>query len=258
MRRWIRLIGRLYPAHWRRRYGAEFDALLEDASPTWRNAVDVGWNALEMHMNAWSFPKLAVVCGLAGAISAAALAVRMPDKYISEAVLTVSGDEQSTRFFRDRVIQRAFSRNSLSELIQEDDIYATDRQRMPLDDVIERMRHDITITAANSATGDPKNFAFVMRYVYRDPVRAQRTTYELASRIVEANLVEAMRANKSESNAERRSTGTRLQIIVPPSLPRKPAKPNRFLITILGVGAGLALAVLAAVAMRLSRAPAQT
>ena len=121
MRRWIRLIARLYPARWRQRYGAEFDALLDDATPTWRNAVDVGWGALETHINTRSFPKVALVCALTGAILAAAMAVRMPDKYISEAVLRVSGDEQSTPFFRDRavhqVLQRALSRNSLKDFL---------------------------------------------------------------------------------------------------------------------------------------------
>ena len=258
MRRWIRLAARLYPARWRRRYGAEFDALLEDATPTWRDAIDVGLGALEMHMNAWSFPKLAIVCGLAGAILAAAMAVRMPDNYISEAVLRVSGDEQSTQFFSDRVVQPALSRTSLSELIQKNDLYPTDRRRMPLEDVIERMRHDIRITVASSATADPKNFAFVVQYVYRDPVRAQRTTSELVSKMMEANLVAGMRANQAKSNAERRSTGTTLQTFDPPSLPQRPTSPNRFLITALGVGAGLALAVLAAVAMRLRRPAAQT
>jgi uncharacterized protein involved in exopolysaccharide biosynthesis len=258
VRSWIRLAARLYPARWRQRYGAEFDALLEDATPTWRNAVDVGWSALEMHMNMWSFPKLAVVCGLAGAILAAAMAVRMPDKYTSEAVLRVSGDEQSPQVFLDRVIQRALSRSSLGELIQKNDLYATDRQRMPLEDVIERMRHDIAITVANSATADPKNFAFVVRYVYRDPAQAQRTTYELASKIVEENLAEAMRTNQAKSDAERRSTGTTLQILGLPSLPQRPSRPNRLLITALGVAAGLALAVLAAVAMRLRRPAAPT
>jgi uncharacterized protein involved in exopolysaccharide biosynthesis len=256
MRRWIRLIAWLYPARWRRRYGAEFDALLEDATPTWRNAVDVGWGALEMHMNTWHFPKRAVGFALTGAILGAALAIHMPDKYVSEAVIRVSGDAQSSQFFRDRVVQRALSRNSLSELIQKNDLYATDRRRMPLEDVIKRMRHDIAITAANSGTADPGDFGFVMRYAYPDPVRAQRTTDELASTMVKANLVEVMSANRAESNLEHRTTGSRLQILGPASLPRGSAQPNRFLITALGVGAGLAMAVLAAVAKRVHRAAA--
>ena len=252
----MRLIARLYPPRWRERYGAEFDALLEDATPTWRSAVDVGWGALKMHLHTWRFPKYAVGFALTGAILAAALAIHMPDKYVSEAVIRVSGGAQSSQFFRDRVVQRALSRNSLSEVIQKNDLYATDRRHMPLEDVIQRMRHDIAITAADSGTADPGDFGFVMRYAYPDPLRAQRTTDELVSGMMKANLMEAISANRAESNLERRSTGSRLQILRSASLPRRPVQPNRFLITALGFGAGLALAVLAAVAKRVHRVAA--
>lgn len=43
MRRTVRLLGPLYPSSWRRRYGAEFDALLEDTAPTGRDAIDILW-----------------------------------------------------------------------------------------------------------------------------------------------------------------------------------------------------------------------
>ena len=257
MRSWIRLAARLYPARWRRRYGAEFDALLEDATPTWRTVIDVGWGAVEMHMNIWRFPKIAVICGLAGAILGAVIAVRMPDRYISETVLTLSGDEQNPQFLRDRFVQLALSGGSLGELIRRNDLYAKDRRRIPLEDVIVRMRHDIAITPAKSATADPKNFAFVLRYIYPDPVQAQRTTEELIRKMMEAGVEEGLRANQAKGDAERRSTGTKLSVFDPPSLPQRPAGPNRLLITALGVCAGLTLAVLTAVVMRL-RPVAQT
>jgi hypothetical protein len=33
MKRTMRFLARLYPSSWRKRYGAELDALLEDATP---------------------------------------------------------------------------------------------------------------------------------------------------------------------------------------------------------------------------------
>jgi hypothetical protein len=36
MKRLVRLAARLYPTWWRRRYAAEFEALLEDVTPTGR------------------------------------------------------------------------------------------------------------------------------------------------------------------------------------------------------------------------------
>ena len=41
MKRLIRFLARLYPTRWRERYGEEFDALLEDSLPRWRDAWDV-------------------------------------------------------------------------------------------------------------------------------------------------------------------------------------------------------------------------
>lgn len=259
MRSWIRLIARLYPKDWRQRYGTEFDALLEDARPRWRDGLDILWGALEMHMMKSTFPKLAAVCSLVGAIVAAGVALWMQDKYISEAVLRVtSTDRQSRQYFRDRVLQRALSRNSLGELILENDLYATDRQRMTLDDVIERMRHDIAITLSDSAAADPQHFALVVRYVYRDPAQAQNTTNILVAKMITANLVEAAEAaDQAERKADYRRVAITLRLVDPPSLPRRPAGRNRLLITTLVIGIALVLAVLGAVSTRLRRPAAQ-
>ena len=258
MRSWIRLIARLYPKSWRQRYGAEFDAFLEDAKPTWRDGFDVLRRAFEMRMKAWNFPKLAVVCGVGGAIVSVGVAFQLPDRYISEAVLRVtSTDQQSRQYFRDQIVHRAFSRSSLGELILKNGLYATDRQRMTLDDVIERMRHDIVITLTDSA--DPKHFAFVVRYVYPDPAQAQSTADALVAKMIEVNLVEAIEAARlAATGAGRRHAGTTLQLVHPPNLPQKPVGLNRLLITTLGIGTGVVLAVLATVAMRLRGPATQT
>jgi len=66
----IRFAARLYPAAWRERYAAELDVLLEDMGLNWRDLGDVLGGALATHMTAWSFLRLAFICGLAGAIIA--------------------------------------------------------------------------------------------------------------------------------------------------------------------------------------------
>ena len=82
-------------------------------------------------MRMWTFPKLAVVCGLLGAILAAAIAVRIPHQYVSEALLVVSGDVTGLQGFRDQVLERAFSEASIRELIRKNDLYAAERRRIP-------------------------------------------------------------------------------------------------------------------------------
>lgn len=46
MKRLARWLARLYPRQWRARYGAEFDALLEDMNLTWRDVFGVALAAL--------------------------------------------------------------------------------------------------------------------------------------------------------------------------------------------------------------------
>jgi len=41
MKRLLRLAARAYPAAWRVRYGVEFEALLDEVKPRWRDIVDV-------------------------------------------------------------------------------------------------------------------------------------------------------------------------------------------------------------------------
>jgi hypothetical protein len=170
-----------------------------------------------------------------------------------------STDQQSRQYFRNQIVQRAFSRSSLGELILKNGLYATDRQRMTLDAVIERMRHDIVITLTDSPAADPKHFAFVVRYVCPDPAQAQSTADALVAKMIEANLAEAIDpARLAETGTERRHAGTTLQLVHPPSLPQRPVGLNRLLITTLGIGTGVVLAVLATVAMRLRGPATQT
>jgi hypothetical protein len=44
-----RLVG-LYPAPWRRRYGDEFLALLEERPPTGAQVLDIAWSAIDAHL----------------------------------------------------------------------------------------------------------------------------------------------------------------------------------------------------------------
>jgi hypothetical protein len=71
MRTLLRWAVRLYPAAWRERYGAEFDALLEDISPSFGDVCDVFGAALRARLTPPSYPSLAAVAG-------SSMALRMP------------------------------------------------------------------------------------------------------------------------------------------------------------------------------------
>lgn len=84
----IRLAVRLYPACWRRRYGREFDALLADLSPGWRDLIDVTLGALTMRLH--SLVSIPAGCAIAGALIGTVVAVQSPTLYASSATLSLS------------------------------------------------------------------------------------------------------------------------------------------------------------------------
>ncbi len=70
MRTLIRWAARLYPEAWRERYAAEFDALLEDISPSFRDLCDVLGGALKA--------RLTTASPLSLAVAGSSLTLRMP------------------------------------------------------------------------------------------------------------------------------------------------------------------------------------
>src|SRR5262249_32765100 len=150
------------------------------------------------------------------------------------------------------------SRTSLSNIIQQPnlDLYKRDRARMPLEDVIENMRHDIGIQIDPTHSVAGRSLAFHVQFIYRDRVKAQATVQALITRFVDSNLIlqqdrqskavyddvdrlEARIAvlekrlgisNQQPATAHAtfiRRDGEALAVLDPPSLPMKPATPNR-------------------------------
>jgi len=68
MKRILKWLAQLYPAAWRARYGAEYEALLEEREPRVRDVVDVAWGAMKMQMTAWGSARIVLGCALAGVL----------------------------------------------------------------------------------------------------------------------------------------------------------------------------------------------
>lgn len=243
MKRGFRLAARLYPRAWRERYGAEFEALLEDAGLSWRDLPDVLRGALAMQIRTWDFRKLVAACTLAGAITAAGFSLRMPDRYVSTSVIAVQ--PAAGALVPDAgiqwLLQQAFSAPALEKLIRNEDLYPADRRRRSRDEVIARMRQDVQVVLHRS---DGHLSAFSVQYSYGDPVQAQRAASALTAQLLGANMTAAM---------ERPSPGLTLQVLDPPDLPGRPVSPNRLLITGAGTVVGFLIAALATLAMRPAR-----
>ena len=77
--------------------------------------------------------------------------------------------------------QEVLSRTSLAETVQDLDLYKKERQRIPLEDVIEQMRQNIRIEASSSSP-----FVSSISFAYPDQVKAQAAVRELTAKFTES------------------------------------------------------------------------
>jgi hypothetical protein len=232
-KKWIRLAARLYPSHWRRRYETEFQALLDDASPRWRDVLDVFWGAVKMQIAFWNPRNITVACGLAGLIMAGSASLALPNIYVSRAVLRVgfptATDPAGQADRMSLLTAEVFSRHSLAEIIQRPNLnlYPRAREHKPIEDVIESMKEkDIKV---EMLTRGPSGMTFILSFVYPDRQIAQGVTQALVTKLVDANFQQALH----------RQALTNMDLLDPASLPQSPTAPNRQTIAILGLVVGL-------------------
>jgi len=235
----VRWAIRCYPAAWRKRYGTEFAALLEDVGPGWRDWWDVTRGGLKMRLK-WNFATVLTACALLGAAVAGGWAYREPNKFVSTAVLRVNRPEGMTEAALLERLQQAqtavLSRTSLAQLMTrpELDLYKRDRMRIPMENVIREMRdQDVKISPLRDANDRTLN-AIAISFAYTDPGKAQL-------------VVERLVAGMAE-RLPRDGAWVKVEVLDPPTLPRNPSWPNRFAYTAVGVlvGVGFGLVLLGA------------
>lgn len=230
MKRIMRFLVRLYPSSWRKRYGAELDALLEDATPATRDTFDLLWGALKMQMTPWGFGRVMVACSVAGILLAAAVSFMVPVHYDSQAIFRATPANESTRRGLANLEQNVLSRESLSSIIQGYNLYSHERARMTLDDVIDEMKRNIHIYPMPLASdGNRDSLTFILQFDYSDPQGAQQVNEDLASRFMKGNFDVA------------RQLDSHITLRLPdlPSLPLRPTSPNRTRFAVVGLLAGL-------------------
>jgi len=233
MRRLIRLAVSLYPPAWRKRYGAEFDDLLEDAGSRWSDLWDVLKGAFAMQLTTWSFTRIAALCGVAGLAAAAAIAIATPDRYISTAVLTFGEPFHNgeSMLGLQRSETDVLSPSNLTRIVTTFNLYPEERRKMPMEEVVSEMRNRaIQITPV--VIGQPGR-VFALRFVYRDRAKAAAVTRELTSLLIAS-------AKSPHADAPLIS----LEVLDPASLPQTPFAPNRAAIILAGLALGLLAATL--------------
>ena len=138
----------------------------------------------------------------AGLVLAVVVGFLWPDTYVSQAVMRITPQQVPENLvpsvistqMADRLNQmqqEILSRMSLQELIQRPalDLYRRERQRLPLEDIIQDMRNkDIKIQMMEtpSSTGERRvASAFLIQFSYSDRYKAQAVVRELVTKFME-------------------------------------------------------------------------
>jgi hypothetical protein len=231
----MKFLIKLYPAQWRQRYAREMEALLEDSRS--HDAWDLLRGAMEIQMKTWSFGRIVTVCGIAGVVLAGIFAFSRPYPYRSTATLKIS-QMDSEAFLR--VTEAAFTRQALTNILDNQNLYQRERRSSPMKDVVDEMRRAISV---RPLAPDLVQVSFA----YEDPALAQRVTRNLLANIVDAILY----ANVESLNRP----GQRIELVVPADQAKRQIEGNaRVAMTGLGLPAGLLFGVVLALVLR-RRAP---
>jgi hypothetical protein len=182
----------------------------------------------------------------AGAVAAFGVSFGVPSRYVSSAVMRFSGDADSMGHLI-ALETELLSRSSLVELVSKPslDLYKSERARIPLEDVVDRMRNrDIRVQPVHK---EGNVTAIQISFAYRDQAKAQQVLRELVTRFVEKNVLKGrQRARMWEAAFQRTGPSVaKLELLDPPSLPERALAPNRALFAAAGIGGGLLIGLLA-------------
>ena len=142
----------------------------------------------------------------AGLVLAVVVGFLWPDTYVSQAVMRITPQQVPENLvpsvintqMADRLNQmqqEILSRTSLQELIQKPslDLYKRERQRLPLEDIIQDMRNKyirIQMMETPSSSGERRvASAFLIQFSYSDRYKAQKVVGELVSRFVDQVVI---------------------------------------------------------------------
>jgi uncharacterized protein involved in exopolysaccharide biosynthesis len=252
-----------------------------------------------MRISIPAFPKLVLLLSAAGLLAGFGSSFLVTPRYVSSGVMTFdetagrSASQEAYPSFKESFLAYRtdiLSRTSLSAIIQDPrlDLYAEERVRTPLEDVIDRMRRDIEIVPTVPDSAGEDYLPFRITFTYRDPRKAQQTVQTFVTRFQEEHLTrqraDAGRKGLSPPDQidgleariaflEKRlgisfaspETGGfavihNLSVLDSPSLPERAVYPDRARFVSIGFALGIAVALAIAVFRRRPRpvhAPAE-
>ena len=150
------------------------------------------------------------VFGLAS-VATAVVASRLPNVYSSETLILVDPQKVPENYVKATVSgdirnrlgtlkQQILSATRLQKIIDNLNLYSTERKTMAREDVISRMRSDIGVNVVSDFGGSQDLQAFRIQYSGGDPQLVSQVTNELASLFIEENL--KAREQQAEGTSE--------------------------------------------------------
>jgi len=152
----------------------------------------------------------------AGLVVSVVVAFLWPDTYVSSAIMRITPQQIAPNLLPtvlnlqlqqrlQSMQQEILSRNTLAEMIQRPslDLYRKERQRYPLEDIIQDMRlRAIKIQAVEVAAGGQGRVAsaFTISFAYPDRFKAQAVVRELVTKFIEVNATVQRNSLQTTSN----------------------------------------------------------
>jgi len=132
-------------------------------------------------------------------VIAVVVAFLWPDTFVSQAVIRVVPPQVPETYVPTNVnmemsqrinsmAQTILSRGNLTNIINTFNLYPRDKQRKPMEDVVEEMKKDIRIGSVTSMTAQNRGVsAFSITFSYENRIVAQKVTADLVARFMSEN-----------------------------------------------------------------------
>jgi polysaccharide chain length determinant protein (PEP-CTERM system associated) len=154
------------------------------------------YSAVDFASMAWRRRWVIVLPCLLCAYAALIVSSRLPSLYQSEMLIQVVPQRVPDTYVRSTVTMRTvdrlaalseqiMSRTELERLVKEMGLYPQDTARLPMQDVVERMRTQIKVDPVRSGNQDADSF--IVRFSYSDPQTAMRVTERLGGLFIDVN-----------------------------------------------------------------------
>ena len=144
---------------------------------------------------------LLVVPPVAGLFIALVVSAGLPNLYQSDMLIAIVPQRVPDSFVRstvtlrteerlDAISTQVQSRTLIEQMIQELDLYREERERLPMEDVVQLMRSNIEVqpeAPRRGPRGPEPLHAFHVRFTYTDPQIAAQITQRLGSLFVDQN-----------------------------------------------------------------------